>query len=189
MNANTQTGLLAVKAPELCRYFTLSDEGKKTLQPEMTPEQLRPELLAKNPHPDAVQVIAHYLPKRQAVFWALTCVRQTFPEPAPEAEAALKTAEKWIAEPSDENRAAALKAADAADSGTPAGCTALAAFYSDGLPKTEDPKANSRAWFLTSKLVASAVLLSATLDAEQMRPRFQAFVEKVLEFVKKSKRQ
>jgi hypothetical protein len=189
MNANTQTGLLAVKAPELCRFFTLSDEGKKTLQPEMTPEQLALELLTKNLHPDAVQVIAHYLPKRQAVFWALTCVRQTFPEPAPEAEAALQTAEKWIAEPSDENRAAALKAADAADSGTPAGCTALAAYYSDGLPKTEDPKANSRAWFLTSKLVTSAVLLSATLDSEQMRARFQAFVEKGLEFVQKSKRQ
>ena len=41
------------------------------LTPEMTPERVAIELLAKQLHPDAVQLIAHYLPKRQAVWWAL----------------------------------------------------------------------------------------------------------------------
>ncbi|MBC8164293.1 MAG: hypothetical protein H7Y20_00300 [Bryobacteraceae bacterium] len=189
MNPNATTeGPPQVKAVELCRYFTLSDEGKKALDTEMAPEQFARLLAEQKRHPDAVQVIAHYLPKRQGVFWALTCVREAIPEPVPEAEAALKTAEKWIAEPTDENRAAALKAADAADAGTPAGCTALAAYYSAGLPRTDDSKANARAYFLTSKLVASAVLLAATLDKEQMDALFPSFVQKGLEFVLKSRR-
>ena len=180
---------LPVKAGEIARYFTLSEGGRAVLQPDAEPDEFAQKLAEANVHPDAVQVIAHYLPKRQGVFWAMSCVRQILPEPSPEAETALKAAERWVVEPTDEHRTAALKAADAADSGTPAGCTALAAYYADGLPRTEDARMNAKAYFMTAKLVASAVLLAATSDTEQMRARFAAFVEKGLEIVKKSKRQ
>src|SRR4051812_24133061 len=186
MNPNTSLGTLPqVTAAELCRYFTLSEEGKRILTPEMAPEAFAQLLAEQKRNPDAVQLIAHYLPKRQAVFWALSCVRQFIPALTPEGEAALKAAEQWIAEPSDERRTATLKAADAADAGTPAGCTALAAYYSDGLPRTEDPKQNARAYFLTSKLVASALLMTATENPEQMHERFGAFVEKGLDIVRR----
>lgn len=180
---------LPVKAGEIARYVTLSDQGRAVLQPDAEPEDFAQKLAEANVHPDAVQVIAHYLPKRQAVFWAMTCVRQTNPEPASEADAALKTAERWIADPTEENRGAALKAADAADAGTPAGCTALAAYYAEGLPRTEDPRTNAKAYFMTAKLVSSAVLLAATADPDRMLARFAAFVEKGLEIVRKSRKQ
>jgi hypothetical protein len=57
------------------------------------------------------------------------------------------------------------------------------------LPRTEDPRTNAKAYFMTAKLVSSAVLLAATSDAEQMKARFAAFVEKGLEIVRKSRRQ
>ena len=180
---------LPVKAGEIARYITLSEQGKSVLQPDAEPDEFVQKLAEANVHPDAVQVIAHYLPKRQAVFWALSCVRQATPEPAPEADTALRTAERWIAEPTEENRGAALKAADAADAGTPAGCTALAAYYAEGLPRTEDPRSNAKAYFMTAKLVSSAVLLAATSDPDRMLARFAAFVEKGLEIVRKSRRQ
>ena len=100
----------------------------------------------------------------------------------------MKSAEKWIAEPSEENRKATLKAAEAADTGTPAGCAALAAYYSEGLPRTEDPKSNARAYFMTAKLVGSAVLLTAAADPKQMLPRFAGFTGKGLEIVRRSRR-
>jgi TPR repeat protein len=188
-NANNTSDTAPVaKAVEICKYFVLSEEGKKALSPDLMPEQFAEMLFRMKRHSDAVQLIAHYLPKRQAVFWAMTCARQATPEPTPESEAALKAAEQWIAEPTEETRKAALKAADAADAGTPAGCVALAAFYSDGLPRTEDPKANARAWFLTAKLVGSAVLLAATADPEQLMPRFEVFITKGLEILKRSRR-
>jgi hypothetical protein len=178
----------SVKAADLCKYFTLSEGGRSALQPEMMPDQFAQELFRQQHHPDAVQVLAHYMPKRQAVFWALSCVKLTLEDPPAETDNAVKTTEKWISDPTEEHRKAALKAADAADAGTPAGCTALAAYYSDGLPKTEDPKQNARAYFLTSKLVAAAVLLAATADPDQMFARFQTFLEKGLEIVDRMRR-
>lgn len=178
----------SARAAELCRYFTLSDEAKALLTPEIMPDAFAEALMKADRYPDAVQVIAHHLPKRQAVFWAMTCIRQSGGEITPEAETALKSVEKWIADPSEENRKATLKAADTADNGTPAGCTALAAFYSEGLPRTEDAKSNARAYFMTAKLVASAVLLTAVADAAQMKARFAAFTERGLEIVRKSRR-
>jgi hypothetical protein len=186
MNPNVP---LPVKAGEIARYMTLSESGQAVLDPAAEPDEFAEKLAKANVHPDAVQVIAHYLPKRQGVFWALTCARQAGPAPGPESEVALKAAEKWIADPTEENRAAALKAADAADAGTPAGCTALAAYYADNLPRAEDARTNARAYFMTAKLVSSAVLLAATSDPQQMQARFASFVEKGLEIVRKSRRQ
>jgi hypothetical protein len=176
------------KAAELARYFTLSDEAKALLVPEAMPDEFAETLVRARRYADAVQLIAHQLPKRQGVFWAMTCVRQAGGPLTPEMEAALKSAEKWIAEPTEENRKSALKAAEAADTGTAAGCTALAAFYSEGLPRTDDPKSNARAYFMTAKLVGSAVLLAATRDPAQMQARFESFTARGLEIVKKSRR-
>jgi hypothetical protein len=133
-----------------------------------------------------VQFLAHYLPKRQGVFWAMTCTRQSDPEPPPQAEAALKSAEAWIADPSEDNRKAALKAAEDAETSTPAGATALAAYYSDGLPQTADPKMNAKAYFMTAKLVGGAVLMAAMADREQAPARLEAFVNRGVEIAAKT---
>ena len=178
----------AAKAVEISKYFALTDDGKKLLEPEMMPDQFA-EVLAKEKHyPDAVQMIAHYMPKRQGVFWALSCARQGPPVIGPEADAAIKTTERWIADPSEDNRKACLKAAEAADTGTPVGTAALAAYYSDGLPRTEDPKTNAKAFFMTAKLVGGSVMMAATADREQVLARFESFTAKGLEILRKSRR-
>jgi hypothetical protein len=169
------------RAADLCKYFTLGDEAKSALTPEMSPDDFLKLAVEKEWYTDAVQFLAHYLPKRQAVFWAMSCIRQVEPEPAPQAEAALKSAETWVADPSDDNRKATLNAANDADTGTPAGATALAAYYSDGLPATPDPKINAKAYFMTAKLTCGAVLLAATSDREQVVPRLEAFVNRGVE--------
>jgi hypothetical protein len=144
-------------------------------------------LVAKQLHPDAVQFIAHYLPKRQAVWWAVGCVKQGSPEMPPEQDAAVKTTERWIADPTEENRQAAFRAAEDADTSTPAGITALAAYYSDAMPQTADPKMNAKSYFITAKLVTAAVMLAATADPDQLKLRFSGFVTKGVEVVKRTK--
>ena len=176
-----------MKATEVTRYVTLGEEAKKTLTPEMSANEFIEALVAKQLHPDAVQFIAHYLPKRQAVWWALGCVKQGIPEMPPEQDAAVKSTERWIAEPTEENRQAAFKAAEEADTSTPAGITALAAYYSDALPPTADPKMNAKSYFITAKLVTAAVMLAATADPEQLKLRFSGFVTKGVEVVKRTK--
>ena len=177
-----------MKATEVTRYVNLGEEAKKILTPEISANEYIDALISKQLHPDAVQFIAHYLPKRQAVWWALGCVKQSVPpEVPPEQDAALKSTERWIAEPSEENRQAAFKAAEDADTSTPAGITALAAYYSDALPPSTDPKTNAKAYFITAKLVTAAVMLAATADPDQLRTRFSGFVTKGVEVVKRTK--
>ena len=174
------------RAADLCKYFTLGDEAKQALTPEMTPDEFLQLAAEKKWHPDAIQFLGHYLPKRQAVFWAITCAKQSSIEKPPSAESALRAAEAWIADPSEENRKTALTAANDADTSTPAGATALAAYYSDGLPQTQDPKMNAKAYFMTAKLTAGAVLMAATEDREQALPRLEAFVGKGIEIARKT---
>lgn len=176
-----------MKAAEVAKYVTLGEEARKMLTPEMTPNEFIEGLMARQLHPDAVQFIAHYLPKRQAVWWALGCVKQGLPELTPEQDAAVKTTERWIAEPTDANRQAAFKAAEVADTSSPVGITALAAYYSEGLPQTGDPNANAKSYFITAKLVTAAVMLAATADPEQLKLRFNGFVTKGVEVVKRTK--
>jgi hypothetical protein len=176
-----------VKAIEVTRFVALGDEAKKALTPEMSLEDYIEALLIRELHPDALQFIAHSLPKRQAVWWALGCVKQVAPpELPPEQETAVKMTERWIAEPTEENRQAAFKAAEAADTSTPAGITALAAYYSDALPATADPEKNAKAYFITAKLVSAAVMLAAASDPEQVKARFGGFASKGAEVVKRT---
>ena len=176
-----------MRAIEVSRYVNLGEEAKKILNPEISANEFIEALAAKQLHPDAVQFIAHYLPKRQAVWWALGCVKQAGQELTPEQDNALKLTERWIADPNDENRQAAFRAAEEADTSSPAGITALAAYYSDALPPTADPKTNAKAYFVTAKLVTAAVMLAATNDPDQLKARFSGFVTKGVEVVKRTK--
>jgi hypothetical protein len=110
---------------------------------------------------DAVRFLASALPKAEAVWWACRCVRTLAGATlAPPAAAAIQSAEKWAADPAEANCQAAQAAATAAGNGTPAGCAALAAFWSGGslapanLPAVPPPEG------LTAQGVAAAVLLA-----------------------------
>ena len=74
------------------------------------------------------------------------------PEPSPEAAAALEAARAWVIDPKDEKRRATFPAAEAAEMGTPAGCTAAAAYFSGGslappnLPASPRPSTSPAGW-------------------------------------------
>jgi hypothetical protein len=174
------------RAAELCKYLALGDGAQEALTPEMTPDEFLKILVERRWFGEAVQFLAHYLPKRQAVFWAMTCVKQSGMKLTPQGEAALKATETWIAASNEENRQATLKAANDADTATAAGATALAAYYSDGLPATADPKMNAKAYFMTAQLAGGAVLMAAVSDREQTLRRLEAFVNKGVEIVRKT---
>ena len=175
-----------VTAADICRRFEPGDEARKELQPGMAPLQFLEVCAAKQLHIDGLQFIAHYLPKRQAVWWGLACVRQTAGEkPREEAVEAMRATERWIAEPNEENRKATLPAADAADTGTALGCIALSAYYADGLPASPDAKVTEKANAMTAKLVAGGVLL-AGVDDENPQERYAGFFSRGMEIVRRT---
>lgn len=112
----------------------------------------------------AFRLIACALPRREAVWWATQCVQALLPTDAPPAErAALEAANRWVSQPSEENRRNAEAAAQAVHYATPAGQAAIAAFWSGGsmappkLATVPPPEP------LLPKACANAVLLAVTL--------------------------
>ena len=94
------------------------------------------------------------------------------PRPRPPAESlALQAAQKWVLAQTDETRRAAYDAATAAPVGTPAGCAALAAFFSggslgppdlaQGVPPPEDACA---------KAVAGSILMAGVIAKPEKAP-------------------
>jgi hypothetical protein len=96
--------------------------------------------LSASPRPsDAVLFISHLLPRREAVWWAIQCVRALIGEGA--ADEAFRAAELWVRTPEDNNRQAALSAANASDRRKPTTWLAFAAGWSGGslLPPDQKP--------------------------------------------------
>lgn len=63
----------------------------------------------------AVRLLAHALPQREAVWWACMCARHTAPANLAETDRlALEDAETWVRQPSDEAKQAAAMRAEAA---------------------------------------------------------------------------
>ena len=161
----------------------VGDEALALMKPAMHPLDYVSQLMDKKLYPDAVRFMAHALPKREGVWWAWMCARRTAGEaPPPKIKAALGATEKWIAKPTDENRRAAMDAAEEADFGTAAGCAGLGAFFSgDSLAPPGAPPVPPGE-YLAAKAVSGAVIFAAMGGEPQEAPeKFRTFVSQAVD--------
>jgi hypothetical protein len=138
--------------------------------------------LLGSPRPsDAVIFISHLLPRREAVWWAAQCVRALLGAGA--TDEALGAAEVWVRTPEDDNRRAALSAANDSDRRKPTTWLAFAAGWSGGslLPadqKTVPPPAGACA------LAANTAIMMAVAagDPRAVVDRIEACAEAGVRF-------
>ena len=176
MNSGPPADALARRAADVCRHAALSADFGAPPRPDLTAAQFLHELVAAADFPRAGRFLAAALPKREAVWWACLCVRQSPAAAGPQAEAALRAAERWAADPTDEHRRAAFAAAEAAGVGTPAGCAAIAAFLSGGSLAPPNVAEVPPAEHLTASAVAGSVALAAVAAKPEQAPqRYQKF--------------
>lgn len=157
----------------------LSDEAKALLTPEHSPRQFVAVLNAQGLGADAVRFIPWALTRREAVWWAAQCVRSvnTLMENPLNAQA-IKVSEKWCESPTDENRRAALAASELAEISTPAGCVAMAVFFSEGnlaplAAKVDVPPPPQ----IGPNMAGNAVLLAAVMkNPEKALEKYASFV-------------
>ena len=179
MSQGTFTKVAEKTAAEICKRFKLGDQAKEFLRDDLSPRQFFELLLEHQQFVDAVRLLAHGLPKPEAVWWACLCGRSAAgPNLSPKVAAALQAAEKWIADQKEEDRRAAQAAADATDIVTPAGCAAMAAFWSSGSLAPPDSPAVPPGENLTAQGVAGAVMLAAVQTEPATAPeKFRRYLK------------
>ena len=177
MSTDNLAKVTAKTAAEVCARFALAPDAQALLADKLTPKQFLDLLVAREQLPDAVKLLAYALPKREAVWWASQCVRRWYgAEPPAADQAALKAAERWVADPSEDNRKATFAAGDKAGFSTPAGCVALAAYWSGGTHAPPDAKLDPPPDAWTGHAVSGAVLAAAVSDDAKAPERYRDYL-------------
>jgi len=154
--------VLASIAAEVCQHVALGEEARALLQEAFTLQAFLDLLVAHELFPDAARLLAYSLPKRDAVWWACLCIRHVASADIPPADlAALEAAERWVIEPHEVHRRAAMQAAEGLAFQTAASWAAVAAFWSNGSMAPPDASPVMPGEYLTAQAVSGAVMLAA----------------------------
>jgi len=175
--SNANKGAPGKKAAEICAKFKLSEPAAKLLRPDVQAQPFLDALIGQEHFADAVRFLAHSMPKREAIWWACLCIR---PEKGavvpPEAAAAQKAAEEWVAKPSDEKRRAAFAAGDADGMPPPVKLTCTAVFFSEGSMAPAGLPPVPPAEHLAATTVANAVILAAVAEPPKMPAKYKQYL-------------
>lgn len=152
-------------ATSYCEMLELEEASQALLaeNPRLLPGQFLARLLERGLLVDAIRFKAQTLPKRQAIWWALNCVRM-MPDHSRKQEQnqqALSAVEVWLADPTEANRRNAEAAARTLNYETPAAWTAMTVFWSGGSLAPPDTEAVPPAEHLTAMAASAALLMAA----------------------------
>lgn len=177
---------------ELCAAAEISEDAVAVLaeSPAEPPQRaFVAALVERELFLDAVAFLAHALPRREAVWWAWVCARKASGQtPPPKIQAALDATERWIVQPTEDNRRQAMQYAELADFGTPAGCAALGAFLTSGSLAPATAPVVPPGEFMTAKAVTGSVILAAVAKEPDKAPeKFQEYVRLALEVADRTK--
>jgi hypothetical protein len=128
---------------------------------------------------EATRVLAHALPKREAVWWACMCAAHTAPPDLPEADLlARAAAEQWVRQPTDKNRRATMHQAEATSFETADALCAYAVFWCGETIGAEDQPPTPPTPGMAGKIIAAAILVAALRgDPNRQDARLQRFLE------------
>lgn len=151
----------ALNTAELIEHFELSDESQEAIHPDKTPQASLADLVEASCHYDAIKLIAHGLPKREAVWWACLVARQIqTPETDEPNISALIAAETWAKQPTEENRLRCRELGEKTKYETPASWAATAASWSTGSMAKEGEPEVMPPEYLYAHAVAGGVTLA-----------------------------
>jgi len=152
----------AITAAELLQHFEVSEEAEEFLVPDTAPEVSINRLADAGLYADAIKLLAHGLPKREAVWWACLTARDIQnPQTDENNVNALNAAESWVKKPSEEIRQRCKQFGEKTKFKTPASWAATAASWCHGSLAKEDEPPIEPPEHLYAHAVAGAVNLAA----------------------------
>jgi len=174
-------GLRVEPTADLLARVRLDDEAKPIAATAANAGGVVDALSAKGLINDALKVLAAALPPQAAVRWAVRCVRETGDLSKGDA-AALAAAERWTAEPGEENRREAQAAAERLEFGTAASWAAISAFWSGGSMAPPNAPSVPPPPDLMPQALFGAISLAAVAQGGEKAPQMQKrFLELGLE--------
>lgn len=171
-----------VSAGVLATLGKLSEGARQRLDPAVNVRAFLDLLRRDGLLTDAVSVLTHVLPRQYALAWGCECWQEQHPgtELDPSDRSALAAAQRWLKEPTEAHRVAALELADRLEYRSAAAWLAAAAGWGGGsvLPpgQPEVPPPPT----LSGEAVSAAVILTAAEKPEEFDARMAAFVDRAL---------
>lgn len=168
-------------AAQVFAAFETAQEDILAEPSETEPLQFLRQLLAGGKPERAVSFCAYLLPRREGVWWACQAIRDAGAVDAPDL---LARAEEWVKMPEEDNRRAALAAADAAAVKGACAWAAYGAGWSGG-NMTDNPQHPVRPpSYLTAKAIRAAVLMAlAAAPPRQRHERITAVANRAAELL------
>ncbi|CAH0990135.1 hypothetical protein SIN8267_00220 [Sinobacterium norvegicum] len=158
----------AKQTADIIANCEVGEEAEKIIRPEMPPAETIGLLSDNCCFYDAVKILAHGLPKREAVWWACLATRQAHtPETNEDNINALTAAETWVQKPTEEHRLEAFDRANMTKFETPASWAATAAYWSAGSIAPQGQPDVAPPEFLYAHAVAGCIALAAVAKDEQ----------------------
>jgi len=139
--------------PELSKQLTVAPTDE-------APLDFLQKLSAQEKFEDGVTFCAHLLPRREAVWWACSVIKAAAIDSPSQSEGFL-AAQKWIHDPSEDNRLATLATGNKADKAKPSTWLALGAGWSGGMLSSHPKAAVPMPHYLTPRAARIAILLNA----------------------------
>ncbi|MBR0656291.1 DUF6931 family protein [Plastoroseomonas arctica] len=170
---------LSVPLPPILARLELEPESEEALAGAQDALQGIEQLVEAGKLVEAARLVAHALPKREAVWWACMCARAV-PDPAlkPEDLASLAAAEAWVRRPEERARRAAAEIAEKTSFKSAEAWAAMGAFWSGGSLAPEGMADVPPGEHLTGVAVAGAIVLaSVRVAVERQDERLLKFLD------------
>jgi hypothetical protein len=163
---------------EIWARFAAGDEARALveqgrLDPRLAPGAFLDTLVEAGLLVDGLRFLAYALPRRHAVWWACRCVHVLDGSGTALSRAPLEAAETWVRDPSEENRRAAMSAAEVQEFRSPEAWAAVGAFWAEGSLSPPGAPVVPPGETLTGHAVAGAVLLAAVESEPEKAPEKQ----------------
>jgi hypothetical protein len=171
--------LQPVELPEVYVRINLPEEAAAQVTSCTSAPEALAALEAGGFRLEAARLVAHTLPKREAVWWACMCARHTAPADLPQTDRdALEAAEAWVRRQTDEVRRAAMDKAQHAGFQTPEAWAAVAAFWSgDSMSPLDVPKVPPPPHAAGAAIAGAVALAAVRGDPARQPVRLTAFLQ------------
>lgn len=160
----------------------LGDEAKRRIDPLVSVRAYLDSLRRDGLLGDAVDVVSYVLPKQYAIAWGCDCWRAAHErsEPDPVDKSAAAAAQRWLQDPSEENRRSALVLADRLGYRTAGAWLAAAAGWTGGTMMPGGEYEVPPPPGLSGNAVSAALKLLAATEPDAFNERLAQFVDRAL---------